>query len=170
MLGYRSNSKPSAKLPKRRDRSRLFCRIMFMFFRIDTNAFQESGRRNRGSVGRDIAKRLELAWCSRGFLSCCNIRLMHEIAACIAAAQATPGCKLYTPMARLERIYNMLSYIIKVYTKGSICRGAIRVRACPGRCVSTCMSPDKVGIMPCARFRPVWLQKPSSEYQIKCMP
>jgi hypothetical protein len=38
-----------------------------------------------------------------------------------------------------------------------------------GRCVSTCMSPDKVAIMPCARFRPVWLQNPSSEYRIKCI-
>jgi hypothetical protein len=27
------------------------------------------------------------------------------------------------------------------------------------------MSPDKVETMPCARFRPVWLQKPSSEYR-----
>jgi hypothetical protein len=33
----------------------------------------------------------------------------------------------------------------------------------------TCMSPNKVAIMPCARFRPVWLQKPSSEYRNKCI-
>jgi hypothetical protein len=25
--------------------------------------------------------------------------------------------------------------------------------------------PDKVSIMPCARFKPVWLQKPGSEYR-----
>jgi hypothetical protein len=37
----------------------------------------------------------------------------------------------------------------------------------PGRCVSTCMSPDKVAIMPCAKFRPVWLQNPISEYRNK---
>jgi hypothetical protein len=29
------------------------------------------------------------------------------------------------------------------------------------------MCPDKVAIMPCARFRPVWIEKTSSEYREK---
>jgi hypothetical protein len=34
-------------------------------------------------------------------------------------------------------------------------------------CSGTCMSPNNVANMSCARFRPVWLHKPSSEYRSK---